>query len=324
MSGSLIRKVALALVGLALVLGFARGALTKFQQQRQAIIAKAEAERNRLGINDRKTLYAKYPTPEIGLVTAACLAPGETGEVILKGQFPPGTKVLFDSDRIEVLRENITPTEYRATVKVPPDITPMSVRIEVITPVSAAYANRDNVIVITGKYEWLLKAANGWRIRAFLLEDNRCQSENGKMKYTVEFYRGAETKPFETRTATLHYDQYTTGRPYNFDIEEEAAGGNAQKEMEEIARKFQSGNLSDAEMTKLMARMEQIQQELQAEYAKMASPDYIRQLEEKKQQFGCEDMYLKVTGTQVDGYLRCSEKVGSEIALTGTIKYMGR
>ncbi len=114
-------------------------------------------------------------------------------------------------------------------------------------------------------------------------------------------YRDAETKPFETRAATLRYDQYTTTTPYNFDIEQEAAGGNAQKEMEEIARKFQSGNLSDAEMTKLMARMEKVQQELHG-VREDGLAEYVRQQEQKKQQFGCEDMYLKVTGTQVDGW----------------------
>lgn len=324
MSGSLIRKVALALVGLALVLGFARGALTKFQQQRQAIIAKAEAERERLGINDRKTLFGKYPTPEIGLTGAVCLAPGQTGEIVVKGRFLPGTKFLLDSERIEIVTENLSPTEYRATVRVPADLGPESADLEAIAPVSAGRATRGDAVVVTGKYEWNLKAANGWRIRAFLVEDTRCKGQGGTMKYTVEFYRGAETKPFETRSATLRFDQYDTSTPYHFDIEEEAFGGNAQKEMEEIARKFQSGNLSDAEMTKLMARMEQLQQEMQAQYTKMAAPEYARQLEEKKLQFGCEDMYLKVTGTQVDGYLRCSEKVGREIKLTGTIKFMGR
>ncbi len=324
MSGSLMRKVTMALVGLVLVLGFARAALNKFQQQRQAIIAKAEAERERLGIDDRKTLFGKYPTPEIGLMDTVCVAPGGTAQIVVKGRFQPGTRFLLESERIEVVTENLTDAEYRATIKVPADLGPESANLEVYAPVSAGRDVRNNAVVVTGKYEWNLKAANGWRIRAFLFEDNRCQSKNGTMKYTVEFYRDAETKPFETRAATLRYDQYTTTTPYNFDIEQEAAGGNAQKEMEEIARKFQSGNLSDAEMTKLMARMEKVQQELQAEYAKMASPEYVRQQEQKKQQFGCEDMYLKVTGTQVDGYLRCSEKVGREIKLTGTIKYMGR
>ena len=78
---------AIALIGLA----FGRAASSKFQEKTKAIYAQCRADLQKLGIT-RDAAKVKYFTPEIGMVTAACLPPGGTGQVVIKGKFAPGTK----------------------------------------------------------------------------------------------------------------------------------------------------------------------------------------------------------------------------------------
>src|SRR5690242_10040666 len=100
---------ALMLAGLGLV----RAALTGFQQKQQALRAASRAELQKLGIT-RDAAKARYPTPQITLVSSACLTPGSTGEVVVKGKFAPETKFVFETDHVTVVKDTLTPTEYRA------------------------------------------------------------------------------------------------------------------------------------------------------------------------------------------------------------------
>lgn len=329
MTGRVARKISLAAALALAVLGVVRASLEKFDQQRQAIYAAAQAEQKRLGITNRASLGSQYPTPEIALASSgsgsACLAPGETAQIVIKGQFKPGTKFLLRSERLEILTENVTATEYRATVKVPADIGPESADLHAFTPVSAFHAAIQNAVVVTGRFEWHMDVSNGWRVIARLLEDTRCQARggSGSMKYQLDFFKGAETTPFEKRTATLYFDPYSSEN-YHFDIDEADQTGGAQAEMEKIAKRFQDPNLKLEEMEKLTARIEVLQKQIMAEYQKMADPAYQKQLEQKKLEFGCEDIYLKLTGVQFTGYIRCSDKVGRDLKITGTLKFLGK
>lgn len=328
MTGSFARKLSLAAALVLAVLGIVRASLEKFDQQRQAIYVAAQAEQKRLGITNRATLGSQYPTPEIALAApawgSACVVPGETVQIVIKGKFKPGTKFLLQSDRLEILTEDVTPTEYRATVKVPADIGPEVADLHAFAPVSAFHSAIEHAIVVTGRYEWHMNVSNGWRIIARLLEDTRCKSASGgSMKYQLDFFKGAETTPFEKRTATLYYDPYSNEN-YHFDIDEADATSGVQAEMQEIAKKFQDPKLTPAQMEKLTARIEVLQTQLMAELQKQADPAYQKQLEQKKQEFGCEDIYLKLVGVQFTGHMRCSEKVGQDLKVTGTLKFLGR
>jgi hypothetical protein len=306
------------------VLGLAHAALSRYQERRSAIFLAAKAERERLGIVSNQAL-GPFPTPEIQLGRANCLVPGATAEVIVKGKFKPGTSFLWKSDRLEVLKESATATEYRATLKVPADMGPESVDLEAYAPVSAFEAIYPKAVVVAGRYEWDMNVSNGWRIKARLLEDTRCSSPggSGEMKYALEFFRGQENTPFEKRTAKLYFSPYDT-RPYRFSIDEENPFGGSQAEMEELAKKFQSGSLSDAEMQKLMARLEELQKEMQVNLAKMGDPAYVKKLEEEKEQFGCQSIELQVQEFRLEGQLRCSQKVGTNLTVTGTLKFAGK
>lgn len=324
MSSKIVRKLWPALVLALAVLGIVQASLSRYQEKRSAIFLAATAERQRLGIVNNNAL-GQYPTPEIQLGQAACLAPGATAEVIVKGRFKPGTKFLWKSDRLEVLTESVTENEYRATLKVPPDIGPESVDLEAYAPVSAFEAIRSKAVVVSGRFEWDMNVSNGWRIKARLLEDTRCSSPGGggSMKYALEFFHAQESAPFEKRTATLSYSPYDD-YSYLFSIEEKNPFGGAQAEMEELAKKFQGGNVSDAEMQKLMARMEELQKELQVEMTKMGDPAFQQKLEQEKQQFGCRSIELQVQESRLKGRLNCGQTVGMNLPLTGTLKFAGK
>ncbi len=323
----LIRNSALVCVIVLLAAGLTRASLKKFEQRRDAIMEASQKEQKRLGLTDRVGLYAKHPSPEIGLVSCLMLQPGATGELVVKGKFQPGTQFVISSDNIEVLKETATATEYRATIKALAGTGPDFAGIEAYTPVSGANDRSRNVVFIGGRYEWDLQAANGWRIKAHNEVDPRCGSGNdgdSSVKYMLEFFKGTETTPFAKREASLHYSQYDA--TYSFSIsdqDEEAMDFEA--EMKNMYAKMSNPNLSDAEREKLMARMQTLTQKMMAGATDMAAIQKKAAAEEaKKKEFGCRDMSLKVeAGGAVSGQVRCGQNVGGQ-KLTGTMRYLGK
>jgi len=69
-----------------------------------------------------------------------------------------------------------------------------------------------------------------------------------------------------------------------------------------------------------MTQLEALQGKLMAEMQKMSDPAYTKQLEAKKQEFGCESLSLALTGANLQGRLRCGQKFGRDLTMTGTLK----
>ncbi len=61
---------------------------------------------------------------------------------------------------------------------------------------------------------------------------------------------------------------------------------------------------------------------MQAALEKMADPNYVKQLQEEQQQFGCNRIFLEVPpgGGNFTGYMTCADKVGNQVKLTGSVK----
>ena len=96
----------LVAIGAMLTWGITHAALSKYQQKRQEILAACKAAREKLTPEEQKQLAAKCNTPEIALISPAVVKPGDTVEVILTGKFPAGTSFIFESDGIEVLKDD--------------------------------------------------------------------------------------------------------------------------------------------------------------------------------------------------------------------------
>jgi len=315
----------LVAIGAMLTWGITHAALSKYQQKRQEILAACKAAREKLTPEEQKQLAAKCNTPEIALISPAVVKPGDTVEVILTGKFPAGTSFIFESDGIEVLKESSAANIYRATVKVDPGRGPESLSVSAYIPVCCKNTNRSNAIAITGNFEWELKAANGWVVKAHAIAPAAGSAPTTELNYALEFYRASETAPFAKRRATLHPSTYSEPPSYYFSINnQDESAMNAEQEMESIGKQMQNPNLSEADRDKLMKRIGAMTESMTKEAQKMSDPNYIKQLQAKEQEFGCTAINLKVQAGAATGNMHCSEKVGQDIKLTGTMKMLAK
>ncbi|RPJ61755.1 MAG: OmpH family outer membrane protein [Acidobacteria bacterium] len=321
MSASVIRRLLFVLVLMVIAAGIVRASLDGFNAKREAIIAACQAERARLGIKSDDVLFSKYPTPEITLITTACVPAAGTGELVVKGKFVPGSKFLLQSDSLEVVKEALTGTEYRATIKAPAAIGPEVADIFVFSPVSGASAHGQKAVVVSGKFEWDLQSANGWRITARPAgPDTRCKSNRQSIKYNLEFFRGAEKVPFQKRQGELYFSAYSQN-PYQLRVEEERPAEDLQAQVQALSEKMMSPSLSDAERDKLMTQLQTLSQKMVAQMSDMAAVQkQAQQLEQRKKEFGCETLELRIEpGSKVQGEMHCGQLVGRGIDLNGTV-----
>jgi hypothetical protein len=303
----------LALLGL----GLTRAAKFRFQDKREAVYKACQVQLQKLGIA-RDAAKAKYPTPEIHMVTPACLMPGGTGEVVIKGKFPPETKFIFENDSIDVVKETLTPTEYRATLKAAPGVGPETASVRAVTAATCITAQADRAAVIGGKYEWTMDAANGWKIVARSMSAKACGGgSSNNDPYELLFFRKGETSPFEKRGGELYFSLYDSTN-YRFNISQESGDTrSAQQDAQELMKKLMDPNITPAQREQLMARMQKMQAQM---LATMTDPNYIKNLQAAQKQFGCEAIQLQAQGDTLKGELRCAETVGRRVALTGARK----
>jgi hypothetical protein len=142
-----------------------------------------------------------------GAGAAAPLAtPGSTLDLIIEGKFGAGTHFLFDSDFVEVVKENsATPNVYQATVRVSPQASPSVVQVDPYTAVTCRGGRGAVAMVIGGKYAWDLAAADGSRIVMRSTGSGFALNNEGKFEdtYAAEFYRPKEAKPHQVRNILM-------------------------------------------------------------------------------------------------------------------------
>ncbi len=310
------------LVGIMVVFawGMAHAYLGKYDMKRQEIVAGCKPARDKLTPEERKQLTCA--TPEISLVSPSTVNPGDTAEVTVTGKFPAGTQFLFESDAIEVLKESCAANSYRATIKVNPAAGPEILAVRAFAPVCCKSASHYDAIAIAGNFAWDLKAVNGWTVKARSVPPAAGDSRSKGLAYSLEFFRGAETTPFERRRATLSpsLSPPTYDLIYSFSISnQDEASENAQQEMEKLGKQLKNPNLSDAERERITKKISDAVRNMARDLEKKTQPDYVNQLLEKQLAFGCTDIDLKLNNGVATGDMTCSQKIG-RIALTGTLK----
>jgi FKBP-type peptidyl-prolyl cis-trans isomerase len=308
-------------IGVLVTWGMAHAYLGKYDMKRQEIVAGCKAARDKMTPGEFKQLTCA--TPEISLVSPSTVKPGDTVEVAVTGKFPAGTQFLFESDAVEVLKESCAANSYRASIKVNPAAGPETLAVRAFAPVCCKSKSRYDAIAIAGDYAWELKAVNGWTVKARSVAPAAGDSRSKGLAYALEFFRGAETTPFEKRRATL----FPTQPPPNYDLtyyfsisNQDEGSMNAQQEMESLGKQIQNPNLSDAERERLTKKISDAVDRMTKNMDKKTGPDYVKQLQEKEQAFGCKDIHLKLNNGVATGDMTCSEKNGRSIALTGTLK----
>jgi hypothetical protein len=305
--------------------GITRAAISKYQQKRQEILASCKLERDKLGIKDAAQIRDKCPTPEIKLVSPAKVAPGDQVEVTVNGKFAAGTRFLFGSDSIEVVTESTAVNSYRATIKVAPGGGPETVFLEALTPVCCTSTRRESALVIGGKFEWNLKAGNGWRILGSAYAPPGGPGGSPELKYTLAFFRGAETAAFAKRVVTV-FPSNSSGIPnYNFSIsQEDESSQNVQAEYERLMTEMSNPNLTGAQREKLIQQLQAMAQKMTEQMKQMADPAYQKSLQAQQEQFGCASISVSLQNGSLTGNMRCSQKVGTNIPINGTMKYLGK
>lgn len=308
-----------------LVLGVVRAATFRFRDAETAFRQTCSEELKKLGIT-RGAAKAKYPTPYVTGVSGGCVLPGGTAEVVVKGKFVPGTKFFFENDNLEVVKESLVGGEYRATVKAAPGIGPQHADLMVITPVTAISAQHSSAVIVGGKFEWTMETANGWKVVARALGETKgCSAQpNEGNKYELLFYRANEPAPFEKRSGSLSYSMWSRTN-YSFQISEESPDSQAGiQNMQTLMQRMGDPKLTNAQREALMKEMEKMQANMQADLKKRIDPAYIKAQEEKKQQFGCSYIEIAVPAgaTSFTGQMRCAQKVGNQIKLTGSMKML--
>lgn len=300
-------------------MALSRAAQFKFQEKEQAFRQGCKDQLQKLGIT-RDAAKAKYPTPEIHMVSGGCLRPGSTGEVVVKGKFVPDTKILIGNDNLEVLNETLSGNEYRATVRVAPDIGPQTAELIAITPVTGITARQLGALAIGGRFEWNLEAANGWKIVMRSAANEGCDRRASEV-YAVEFFRKGETAPFEKREGKLTYSIYEAVNRFSL-LQADASEGDAAN-FQALMMKMSDPKLPPAEREQVMKQLQSAQEQMMAGIKKAGDPAYLKSLEEQKKKFGCERMELRAQSGKLSGEMRCAEAVGAHIALTGSLKQLG-
>lgn len=319
------RTASLVVVCILLAWGVSRAMISKYQQKRQEILAACKAEREKLGVAEQKELANKCPTPEVALISPAMLAPGQTAEVTVTGKFPAGTRFLFDSDCIEVVKESVIANTYHATVKVTSDCGPEAVTVEAFAPFCCKSGRLDHGLTVGGNFNWDLTASNGWRVKGRAVPPAAGAGKTSELVFMLEFYRGNETAPFIKRRATLFPSAGSSPPSYYFSISnQDESSANAQQEMERISKQMANPNISEAEREKLMNRMQAILNNTTKDVSKMTDPAYQKQLQAQADEFGCQAINVTVKNGSVIGTMSCSQKVGSNLKVTGTMKFLGK
>jgi hypothetical protein len=304
------------------LLAIGRAAQFRFQDKEQTIRQACQAQLQKLGLT-RDAAKARYPTPEIHMVSSGCLTPGATGDVVVKGKFAADTKFVLANDNLEVVKETLGGNEYRATVKVAPDIVPQTADVIAITPVSGITARSYAAIAIGGRIEWNLQSANGWTIVAHPSANKDCGSKPVQDVYSIEFFRKGESAPFQKLEARQEFSMYEGLSRFTI-TQPDPAMGSGMGDLQALMAKMSDPKLTPAERDRVLAQLQAMQGQMQAHMKKMTDPAYLKSLEEQKQNFGCERIELRMQAGKATGEMRCAEKTGTRIALTGSLRFLGR
>ena len=335
-----------AVLAVLLLWGVLRAATTNYAQRQQEVFKQCGLERERLGLSDT-ALRQKYPTPEIGFCKAIKVAPGGTGEVVVKGNFLPGTRFLFDNEKIQVVKEGLVGSDYHATIKVAQSSLPDYATVYSYQPVRCMTTSCP-AVSITGKFAWDLTADNGWHIKLEPVDQPGGPTDRIASTYRAEFYRPGEAKPFEVRSVDLscHEDechgvvgegtqdaalkqkavQGMMNRSPAEQQQSQAAVKQAQAEMAQVQQQMQNfTKLSPDEQKALMARLQAASKKMADAMTPKATAEAQQEMEKNKQEFGCAGMSLSPKGAGLQGTMACGEKVGQrgQLKLTGNVKYLG-
>ncbi len=337
-----IRIACSVVVSFLMAWGITRAAGDAFQSQVEQFRQQAQADQQRQGLDimkHRKELFAKYPCPTIQLASIPTVAPGGTADIVATGTFADGTGFFFDYAEVEVVKQTASAaalrrpllgasgflaagaatarpaagSTYRATLRVSPKAAFGFVRLHAYAPVSAGHTEVP-ALFIGAKNNWEVTAKNGWRVSVKMQGDGFTLSQNNKSaegRYTAEFFRPGEAKPFETMDARATFQDYQADRHLTFSLTQPSSPYEA--EMNQMSAKMgELSKMSEKEQEKFMTRFQELQVKMMENMqAMIADPAAANK---KQAEFGCYTLQIRAGIDQ--GALLCGQKVGT-VEVTG-------
>lgn len=314
----------LVVIGAAGVLTRAASLTSKYDAELQRLRAEWKAAQQAEGLDPnrgRKTLYGKYPTPEITLCKPVVIAPGASAPIGISGKFPDKTAFLVDHDQVTLEPGASTAAKYSARATVAADALPGAARLFAYAPVSGAW-NRCGAVFIGGTPAFTLKASNGWTVT--LTPEGKpwtTDASSASLAYRAEYFKPGVAAPFETMTGPLTIS--ANDRPSREVTVSLQPGnsGSAMQEYQELIAKMSDPQallkMSPKERAAFEKKMEEVGDRMSKEMEAMSANPQA--MVDKQAQFGCGSITLSETDGRIGGRVSCGEKVGS-LTLTGTRK----
>ena len=352
MSKSRSQELAAVVAVVLLLAGVVRAVGDRFSERRDAVLNACRSELKSAGLT-AEAAKKKYPTPELALCRCASVVPGGVGEVVVRGTFRPGTKFLFNSDKVQVVKESlIAPpgqkeSEYHVTIKAAQVSLPEFISLESFEP-QLCRGISCSAVYIGGKYEWNFSAENGWKIQLRQVSEPGCSQGGSAAVYHAEFFRANDPKAFEASDVRVscHQDECSgeieEGRGstaqqqkmltamQNVSPDEQKRTDqrvkDLQAQMAEEQKKMQNfASLSAAEQKKIMDRLQEIGKQMAEAMTPKGVAAAQKEMEQNKAEFGCHSLNFHLKGTALEGNMSCGEKVGNhgQLKLQGTTKFVG-
>ncbi len=316
--------VALVVVAAGGALVKAAGLTTRYEEQLQRLRSEWRAAQVAQGLDPargRKTLYDKYPTPEITLCKPVVIAPGASAAFTMGGRFTPQTTFLIDHDKVTLEPGAAAAGKYAATARVASDALPAVARLFAYAPVSGAW-DRCGAVVVGAMPTMSLTASNGWTItlspaaRAWTVTDS-----GASIAYKAEYFEAGATAPFETMTGALTVSADSAPRTeLTFDMQPGLAPNSAAAEYQALAAKMSDPQafmrMSPREQAAFQKKLEEIGDRMTKEMESMAAN--VEAFQAKQAEFGCGNISVRLEDGKVTGGVGCGDKV-RHLQLTGDI-----
>jgi type II secretory pathway pseudopilin PulG len=264
---------------------------TKFEAEKNRLHQEAVAARKARNIDllDPK-LGRDFPPPVIQRLKVQKVLPGGNISLALAGSIPAGVSVIADRDGAVISGATLTGSSYSARMTVGGAEGPGFVKLYAITPVSFSLSVVP-VAFIDTVYRFELKGADGLTIKLTPTDKTFSitnEDKDARLWYQAEFYKPGESKPFETRKASMFF-QASSDPQTRLDISvgDSLTTKSAMEEMDDIGQQLADPNLTQTQRDALMQRLTKAQVRATEEMLKNATPQAAAAADKAREDFGC-------------------------------------
>ncbi|HYH94529.1 hypothetical protein [Hyalangium sp.] len=310
-----------------------RSASSSHQRRLEDFQKKAQKERQVLGLA-KEALFAKYPTPELALVSAS----GGSGEgkqlppvpvgtettLTVTGRFTPGSLAHVTCAGAEVLSEKVTESSLEARVRVTTTALAGPCALRVYSPVSLATAAREAFRVV-GSYQWELALANGMKARMRTSTDQNHPEFTGTSEWFGKDGKSLGTRPVKLERTTEGYrvlvertaEEAAASNKALSEGHKQASSADTQKQVHEIQMKIQQECMAQPP-DKMRPCIQKYKAQLSALSQKNQAKAQEAQGKAAAATVGCEVLSLEVSGGKVTGRGSTCGAPG-DVNVTGTV-----